>query len=35
MLTQKRIGKGKIGFEFAKADSIDQGRQRADGIKEY
>jgi hypothetical protein len=28
MLTQNRIGQGKIGFEFAKAGSIDQGRQR-------
>jgi len=28
MLRQHRNGQGKIGFESAKADSIDQGRQR-------
>ena len=28
MLRQQRIGQGKIGFEFANAGSIDQGRQR-------
>ena len=28
MLRQKRIGQGMIGFEFANAGSIDQGRQR-------
>jgi len=28
MLRQQRIGQGKIGFEFANADLIDQGRQR-------
>jgi hypothetical protein len=28
MLTQNRIGQGKIGFEFANAGLIDQGRQR-------
>jgi hypothetical protein len=27
MLRQQRIGQGKIGFEFANADSIDQGWQ--------
>jgi hypothetical protein len=27
MLRQQRIGQGKIGFEFANAGSIDQGRQ--------
>ena len=28
MLRQQRKGQGQIGFEFAKADLIDQGRQR-------
>ena len=28
MLTQHRNGRGQIGFEFANAGSIDQGRQR-------
>jgi hypothetical protein len=28
MLRQQRIGQGKIGFEFANAGLIDQGRQR-------
>ena len=33
MLRQHRIGQGKIGFEFANAGSIDQGRQRVAGSK--
>ena len=33
MLRQQRLGQGKIGFEFAKVDSIDQGRQRNFNIK--
>jgi len=28
MLTQHITGQGQIGFEFANAGSIDQGRQR-------
>jgi hypothetical protein len=31
MLTQHITGQGQIGFEFAEASSIDQGRQRVSG----